>query len=93
MSLDFTNTYNKEILFSIQNECLNYFEKAYFDLFNKKYNDLIDLYGDFRLEINHLNYLKTIIEEDHNKPDITKQFILFLANCINNNTVLKAYGN
>ena len=57
MSLQFTDVHTKDILYSLPDKWLDYFETGYFNLFNKKYNDLIVSYGTFRLEINHLRYL------------------------------------
>ncbi len=93
MGLEFTSVYNKDLLFSLQDKWLDYFERAYFDPFNEKYDNLIDRYGTFRLEINHLQYLATLLEDDFNKPENAKKFVTFIRGCIKENTVLKVYGD
>jgi len=60
MGLEFYNLETGENLFIIiDNEISNF--DTYFNVFNKKYNDLIDIYGDFRLHKNHLEFLKELI--------------------------------
>ena len=93
MGLEFTGINNQHIRYIIHDKWLYYFETKYFDVFNEKYNNLIDLFGTFRLEINHLQYLQILLENDPVKPEIAKEFLIFITQCINENTVLKAYGD
>jgi len=93
MALEFTNVYDKGVLYIMPDKQFNYFETTYFDHFNEKYNNLIDRYGTFRLEINHLKYLQIQLEEDFNRLEITNEFLKFIKKCISTNTVLKVYGD
>jgi len=93
MGLEFKSVCNQDISFIIPDSQLIYFETAYFNNFNEKYGSLIDRYGTFRLEINHLQYLETLLEKDRPKSDNAKELLIFIKKCINQNTVLKVFGN
>jgi len=60
MGLEFYNIETGENLFIIMDNEISNFD-SYFNVFNEKYNDFIDIYGDFRLHKNHLEFLKGLI--------------------------------
>jgi len=82
MGLEFINVHDKEVLYVIPNSKIAYFESNYFSNFNEKYNNLIDHYGTFRLEMNHLYYLVTLLECDLNKSPDAENFLIFISKCI-----------
>lgn len=92
MGLEFYNTDTKEQVFQINDSEMKYFE-ATFDAFNAKYNDLIDLYGDFRLYSNHLEFLKVMIESAHVKETILLDFSFMIKKCLLEDVTLIVKGD
>jgi hypothetical protein len=92
MGLEIYNLETKDKVFHISDADMNHFE-AIFDIFNLKYNDLIDLYGDFRLYVNHQEFLKDAIESIHIKENVLIEFINVLNKCLSQDVVLLVKGD
>jgi len=92
MSVEFKTIDGKIAVFVLRDNDLDYFESAYFDVFNAKYNNLLDLYGTFRLYDNHLRYLMDLLEIDKSKPKAIQDLLKVVKHCIDNAVTLKVIG-
>lgn len=92
MGLEISNIETKDKVFHISDADMKHFETI-FNIFNSKYNDLIDLYGDFRLYANHQDFLKDAIESIHTKENILVEFINVLNKCLLQDVVLLVKGD
>jgi|GEM_PF-2232053 len=90
MAVNFLDIENRtQILFNISDFEFSNFENI-IKIFNNKYDDLFDIYGDFRLYQNHINYLIELLEQQSIKKDL---FYRFLLTAKNNNKTLLVIGN
>lgn len=90
MSVNFLDIDNKnQILFNISDSEFSKFENI-IKIFNNKYDNLFDIYGDFRLYQNHINYLIELLEQQNVKEDLFYRFLLMAKN---NNKTLLVIGN
>lgn len=90
MSVNFLDIDNKsQILFNISDSEFSKFENI-IKIFNKKYDNLFDIYDDFRLYQNHINYLIELLEQQNVKEDLFYRFLLMAKN---NNKTLLVIGN
>lgn len=92
MGLEFYTIETKEQLFQINDSEMKCFEEV-FDTFNAKYNDLIDLYGDFKLYSNHLEFLKNAIEASQSKENVLLDFSTVINKCLLQNVTLIVKGD
>ncbi|MPT36239.1 MAG: hypothetical protein E2604_14420 [Flavobacterium sp.] len=94
MGLEFYNVEDTgEILFIINDKNFSSLEKNIISLFNEKYNNLIDLYSDFRLYENHLKYLSELLNNIEKRTPIEDDFLDNINHCLNNKLVLLVKGN
>lgn len=84
---------NKQKLLGIIDEDILYLENNMISTFNTKYNNLFDLYSDFRLYKNHQEYLLELLKPLKNKPKIILQLIELLNVSTGNDTVLIFIGD
>lgn len=90
MAVLFVEAEDREnILFKIQDDKIFLFEKI-IDDFNSKYNDLFDIYSDFRLYENHIQYLS---ELSNNYTDtLLVDFNTFLKKMKSSNKIILVLG-
>ena len=84
---------DKQKMLDITDEDTLYLENNVLETFNNKYNNLFDLYSDFRLYKNHQEHLLLLLNSLKIKPKIILQFEELLNVCVRNNTVLIVIGN
>ncbi len=91
MSLTFTEIENpKNILYTIADADIQCFENI-INKFNQKYNELFDIYSDFRLYGNHIDYLICLTEDSGIKQ--LDSFNNFLKNIKLTNKIVLIFGN
>jgi hypothetical protein len=77
MAIQFYDINNKDrIIFEIIENNYNLFFKI-IEKFNERYNYLFDLYGDFRLHTNHIDFLIDEIKKEKSTK-IFGEFLTFL---------------
>ncbi|KPH14068.1 hypothetical protein [Chryseobacterium sp. ERMR1:04] len=94
MAINFLDIENRNIiLFSIADSDNLYYNDL-IESFNKKYNNLFDIYNDFRFYKNHINELIELIEIERKKENFNlEKFYNFLLNIQQNNKTLLIIGN
>ncbi len=91
MAVDFFTEKKGSIVYSISVSDMNYYEEV-LEIFNKKYNDLFDIYNDFTLYNNHITYLMEVVGNFSNKSEELNKFYDFLVNISNHNKNLFING-
>lgn len=94
MSLEFFNVIDdKKTLHSIDDPDLAILDDEIFSIFNQRYDNLIDLYSDFRLHGNHLEYLEELLKTKSQKSIAAKKLYDFIDYCLKNEITLKVRGD
>lgn len=93
MGLEFYNVATKEKVYKIDTGDLVHFENT-FELFNDKYDNLIDIYGDFRLYSNHLEFLTYLLRKNKTSLiDSKEELLRVISHCLENHITLFVVGD
>lgn len=90
MGVEFYNAEGKELLFSITDAEVAAMDKV-IDMFNDRYDGLIDIYGTFRLYPNHIAVLNDLIAMQ--ELSVRKGFKDMITLCLTDNITLTVEGD